>query len=222
MNVIKEIQRINEKELQHGLHESGSWHDTYKDSAYVYAGGLPFNMSEGDIIAVFAQYGEVVDVNLVRDKDTGKSKGYAFIAYEDQRSTNLAVDNFNGILIAGRIIRVDHVRQYRGQKTKTEQESESFKLEQSRKEKAILAKHLRTDDDVSDTDDSHNEGDNGQDYNSETEREKRRKAKLDAKLASLDPEDPMRDYLIEKFKKKQEKKHKKKKDKDSKKKHKHH
>lgn len=37
------------------------------------------------------RYGEVVDVNLVRDKATGKSKGFAFLAYEDQRSTILAV-----------------------------------------------------------------------------------------------------------------------------------
>ena len=39
----------------------------------------------------FYRYGEIVDVNLVRDKGTGKSKGFAFVAYEDQRSTNLAV-----------------------------------------------------------------------------------------------------------------------------------
>lgn len=37
------------------------------------------------------RYGEIVDVNLVRDKGTGKSKGFAFVAYEDQRSTILAV-----------------------------------------------------------------------------------------------------------------------------------
>lgn len=37
------------------------------------------------------RYGEIVDVNLVRDKGTGKSKGFAFLAYEDQRSTILAV-----------------------------------------------------------------------------------------------------------------------------------
>lgn len=37
------------------------------------------------------RYGEIVDVNLVRDKSTGKSKGFAFLAYEDQRSTILAV-----------------------------------------------------------------------------------------------------------------------------------
>ena len=42
------------------------------------------------------RYGEVVDINLVRDKKTGKSRGFCFAAYEDQRSTVLAVDNFNG------------------------------------------------------------------------------------------------------------------------------
>lgn len=41
--------------------------------------------------SMLIRYGEVVDVNLVRDKGTGKSKGFAFVAYEDQRSTNLAV-----------------------------------------------------------------------------------------------------------------------------------
>lgn len=35
-----------------------------------------------------------MDVNLIRDKGTGKSKGFAFVAYEDQRSTNLAVGRF--------------------------------------------------------------------------------------------------------------------------------
>ncbi|KGL84819.1 RNA-binding motif protein, X-linked 2, partial [Tinamus guttatus] len=68
---------------------------------------------EGDIICVFSQYGEVVNINLVRDKKTGKSKGFCFLCYEDQRSTILAVDNFNGIKIKGRTIRVDHVANYR-------------------------------------------------------------------------------------------------------------
>jgi RNA-binding motif X-linked protein 2 len=52
-------------------------------------------------------------VNLVRDKKTGKPKGFCFLAYEDQRSTILAVDNFNGISLCGRTIRVDHVKDYK-------------------------------------------------------------------------------------------------------------
>jgi len=42
------------------------------------------------------RFGEVADCRLIRDKKTGKSKGFAFLAYADQRSTILAVDNLNG------------------------------------------------------------------------------------------------------------------------------
>jgi RNA recognition motif-containing protein len=48
---------------------------------------------------LFVRYGEVVDINLVRDKDTKTSRGFAFVAYEDQKSTVLAVDNFNGVKV---------------------------------------------------------------------------------------------------------------------------
>lgn len=46
------------------------------------------------------RYGEVVNINLVRDKKTGQSKGYCFLGYENQKSTILAVDNFNGIKVS--------------------------------------------------------------------------------------------------------------------------
>ncbi|KAM6057224.1 RNA-binding motif protein, X-linked 2 isoform 4-T4 [Theristicus caerulescens] len=65
------------------------------------------------VLRLCCRYGEVVNINLVRDKKTGKSKGFCFLCYEDQRSTILAVDNFNGIKIKGRTIRVDHVANYR-------------------------------------------------------------------------------------------------------------
>ena len=62
---------------------------------------------------VFSQYGEIVDCRIVRDKESGKSKGFGFICYEDQRSTILAVDNLNGANICGKVIRVDHVEQFK-------------------------------------------------------------------------------------------------------------
>jgi len=69
MNVVKEIQRINEKEARLGLAGGeGSWHSEYKDSAYIFVSGLDFDMTEGDIVCVFSQYGEIVDINLVKDK----------------------------------------------------------------------------------------------------------------------------------------------------------
>ncbi|KZV15546.1 hypothetical protein F511_32196 [Dorcoceras hygrometricum] len=132
LTLVKRIQNINKKEATLGISDEASWHSKYKDSAYVYAGGLPFDLTEGDLLAVFAQYGEIVDVNLVRDKGTGKSKGFAFLAYEDQRSTILAVDNLNGAQILGRTVRVDHVTKYK----KLEEEDEETK-QQKRNERGV-------------------------------------------------------------------------------------
>lgn len=105
---------MNIRELQLGYTGTlSSWHRQYKDSAWIFIGGLNYDLTEGDIICVFSQYGEVVNINLVRDRKTGVSKGFAFLCYEDQRSTVLATDNLNGIRVAGRIIRVDHVESYK-------------------------------------------------------------------------------------------------------------
>ena len=48
-------------------------------------------------IVIMCRWGEIEDINLVRDRDTGKSKGFGFLRYEDWLSTVLAVDNFNGM-----------------------------------------------------------------------------------------------------------------------------
>ena len=64
-----------------GISYEGSWHAKYK-SSYVFVGNLDYELTEGDLIMVMSQFGEVVDCNLVRDKDTGKPMGFCFLAYE--------------------------------------------------------------------------------------------------------------------------------------------
>ncbi|KAG2954649.1 hypothetical protein PC119_g3766 [Phytophthora cactorum] len=113
MNVVAEIQRLNERELELNVPLSGSWHQKYSESAWFYVGGLPFELSEGDVLCVLSQFGEIEDIHLVRDGKTGKSKGFAFIKFEDQRSTILAVDNLNGFKLLDRVLRVDHVLKYK-------------------------------------------------------------------------------------------------------------
>lgn len=140
ISVVREINKINEAELKLGLSGS-SWHDEYKDSAYIYVGGLNFELTEGDVITIFSQlslalltsrllviflpchdrYGEVMDVNLPRDKETGKTRGFGFLMYEDQRSTVLAVDNLNGAKVLDKTLRVDHVKGYKQPKSKNEE-----------------------------------------------------------------------------------------------------
>ena len=53
-SVVKEINRINLKELELGV-SGASWHDEYKDSAYIFVGGLHYDLTEGDVITIFSQ-----------------------------------------------------------------------------------------------------------------------------------------------------------------------
>ncbi|EJU06115.1 RNA-binding domain-containing protein [Dacryopinax primogenitus] len=168
MNVVKEIQKINEHELQLGTR--GSWHDQYKDSAYIFIGGLPYELTEGDVISIFSQYGEPVNVNMPRDKVTGKPKGFAFLMYEDQQSTVLAVDNLNGANIVGRTIRVDHVSKY-----KNLERGEDGKMKEAEEEQFNAMPQMIEDG-----------GDESEESVSDA--------------PSIDPEDPMRDWLLQRRK----------------------
>ncbi|RXG73026.1 RNA-binding motif protein, X-linked 2 [Armadillidium vulgare] len=94
---VKNIEKLSKLELDQGIPIEKSWHQQYRDSAWIFFGGLNYDLTEGDVICVFSQYGEVANINLIRDHKTGKSKGFGFLCYEDQRSTILAVDNLNGI-----------------------------------------------------------------------------------------------------------------------------
>ena len=61
MNVVQEIKRINAREQQFNKivgGSSGSWHDDYRDSHYIFVGGLPYELTEGDLLIVFSQYAQ--------------------------------------------------------------------------------------------------------------------------------------------------------------------
>ena len=119
-------------------------------------------MNEGDIVIVFSQYGEVVDCRLARDQKTGKPKGFAFLAYEDQRSTIIAVDNLNGIELCGRTILVDHVRQFKIPREYLETDEEKKKRKEREK-----AKKLK--EDGANSQDSGKEGDEEESGNSDSD-----------------------------------------------------
>jgi RNA-binding motif X-linked protein 2 len=110
MNAIRRTKELNDRELENCTPPSASWHRDYADTAFIYIGGLDLRLSEGDVITIFSQYGEPDFINLVRDRETGKSKGFAFLRYRDQRSTDLAVDNLGGASVMGRLLNVEHTR----------------------------------------------------------------------------------------------------------------
>lgn len=111
--MTRSIQRLGEADLKHALHDKGSWHDDYRTSAVVFVGNIDPRLTEGDLLVVFEQVGTVLYLHWPRDRETGKKKSFAYLVYEDQRSTDLAVDNFSGISLLDRVIRVDHMKDYR-------------------------------------------------------------------------------------------------------------
>lgn len=53
---VKNLQKLNDRELELGLAGStNSWHKQYKDSAWIFVGGLPYDLTEGDVICIFSQ-----------------------------------------------------------------------------------------------------------------------------------------------------------------------
>jgi len=184
MNIVKEIERINEKEARLGITGSkASWHERYRTSAWIYAGGLDTKLSEGDVICVFSQWGEIEDIHLSRDEDTGKSKGFAFIKYEDQRSTDLAVDNFNGVKLLGRTLRVDHKLDYNAPKKKKEDRDGTEGPVKYEAGKAYEGKELANEYDIQRGVNVYGGDDNSDGSESEDEKKKRKRKKRERKQA---------------------------------------
>ncbi|KAF2846087.1 RNA-binding domain-containing protein [Plenodomus tracheiphilus IPT5] len=182
MNSVRNIQQLNKRELEAGINPEGSWHTDYRDTAFVYIGGLPFELSEGDIITICSQYGEPVWIKLARDKETGKSRGFAWVKYEDQRSCDLAVDNLGGANIMDRIIRVDHAR-YKPRDDEDMRDNTMGELELDPGQESDGGRHKR----------SKTESDSDSDDDRPMLPEE---IEMDRLLEKLDEEDPMRDALI--------------------------
>ena len=171
-----------------GRPPEGSWHADYRDTAYIYIGGLSFDLSEGDIITIFSQFGEPVYINLVRDKETGKSKGFAFLKYEDQRSTDLAVDNLGGATVLGRVLKVDHTRYKQREdediKDNTRGSSKSESEGESQEDSGRIHRQRK------------HVGDKENKYGGEGVPMLKEEMELQALIRSHDEDDPMKDYLV--------------------------
>ncbi|KAK6754801.1 hypothetical protein RB195_013656 [Necator americanus] len=98
------------------------------NSAWIFIGGLSDCLTEGDIITVFSQYGEVVNINLPRDRRTGKPCGFCFLCYQDKTSTRLAVDNLSCINLLGRTLTVKYVEEYKVPKYRENVDEETKRL----------------------------------------------------------------------------------------------
>ncbi len=76
----------------------------------IYVGNLPFSTSESDLEQMFGQFGQVDRVHLVRNRDTGESRGFAFVEMAVDTEADNAINGVNGQDLHGRTLSVNEAR----------------------------------------------------------------------------------------------------------------
>jgi RNA recognition motif-containing protein len=76
----------------------------------LYVGNLPYSTTEEQLSELFAQAGTVTSVKIVKDRDSGYSKGFAFVEMSSQEEAEKAISMFNAYKIGDRELRVNPAR----------------------------------------------------------------------------------------------------------------
>ena len=76
----------------------------------IYVGNLPYTATEDELREVFSQHGEVSEVNIVKDRETGRPRGFAFVEMPNGSEAANAIKELNLREVGGRSITVDEAR----------------------------------------------------------------------------------------------------------------
>src|SRR5690349_23553176 len=79
-------------------------------SMKLYVGNISFQTSREDLQQLFAQAGTVQSVNVIEDRDTGRSRGFAFVEMSTNAEAAAAIEQFNGKEIGGRFLKVNEAK----------------------------------------------------------------------------------------------------------------
>lgn len=76
----------------------------------IYVGNLPYSVSDKDLKEMFSSYGEIVEAVVIKDKYSGRSKGFGFVTFADEESAQKAVSEMNEKEVQGRNLKVNEAR----------------------------------------------------------------------------------------------------------------
>ena len=76
----------------------------------IYIAGLNFSTTEADLNDLFSEYGEVSSTKIILDRETGKSRGFAFVEMSDDSAAQKAIDELNGAEFDKKTISVNIAR----------------------------------------------------------------------------------------------------------------
>ncbi|MEM8997649.1 MAG: RNA-binding protein [Acidobacteriota bacterium] len=76
----------------------------------IYVGNLPFSATEDEVRDLFEEYGAVVSVALISDRETGRPRGFGFVEMEDDSAADSAISALDGSSMAGRSLKINEAR----------------------------------------------------------------------------------------------------------------
>ena len=76
----------------------------------IYVGNLNYDLQESELQQVFSEYGEVESVKIIKDRDTGRGKGFGFIIMPNDEEADAAIKALDGHKVMGRMLRVNEAR----------------------------------------------------------------------------------------------------------------
>lgn len=79
-------------------------------SKKLYVGNLSYNTSDHDLENIFSQFGDVASAKVITDRDSGRSKGFAFVEMTSAESASEAISNLDGTDQDGRTIKVNEAK----------------------------------------------------------------------------------------------------------------
>ncbi len=80
-------------------------------SKKLYVGNLPFTSNEDELRDLFEQHGKVESVNVITDRETGRSRGFGFVEMEDASAADAAMQALDGRDFGGRNLRVNEAQE---------------------------------------------------------------------------------------------------------------
>ena len=80
-------------------------------SKKLFVGGLSWNINDSDLQNAFAKFGEVEDAVVIKDRDSGRSRGFGFVTFVDDDSADKATSEMNETQLDGRSIKVSEAKE---------------------------------------------------------------------------------------------------------------
>lgn len=80
-------------------------------SKKLFVGGLSWGTDDSALRAAFEQFGAVTEAKVVTDRETGRSRGFGFVSFQDEASAQNALDKMNGQVLDGRTLKVDNAQE---------------------------------------------------------------------------------------------------------------